>query len=82
MWSRNTSNFDEEPVEPSTQRIEAAVEVGIADRCTSFESKEALPAHLAALRTTEKLDTVSVLLTAPRDELLDLPRDRPNEGDI
>jgi hypothetical protein len=28
------------------------------------------------------LDTVSVIRTAPHGELLDLPRDRPNEGDI
>lgn len=70
----------------STQQLKAAVDVGIADsdvdRFTEVSSSEALSAHLAALRTAEKLDSVSVLLTAPCGEPLDLPRDRQDEGDI
>ena len=68
------------------RELKAAVDVGIANsdagRFTEVASSEALSPHLAALRTSEKLDTVSVLLTAPRGEPLDLARDQSDDGDI
>lgn len=70
----------------ASQHLKLAVEVDIAasqaGKFAGFTSKEALSAHLAAVRATERLDTVSVLLNAPRGESLDLPRGHPDDGGI
>jgi hypothetical protein len=87
-WKRRAEATDVVDVTPeieallATAQLKAAIEVGVADSeagsFADFTSKEALSAHLAALRATEKPDRLQVLLTAPRGEPLDLPRDRPD----
>lgn len=82
-WKRKVGATEVVDVTPeikellATQQLKAAVAVGMADSeagsFTNFESKEALTAHLAALRATEKPDLLQVLLNAPRGEPLDMP---------
>jgi hypothetical protein len=65
------------------ERLRAAVQKGIDDseagRFTTFNSADALSAHLSALRATAKPDLAQVLLNAPRGEPLDLRRDPPDD---
>jgi hypothetical protein len=80
MTSEQFEAYKRQRLEEVRRAVGARLAGSAAGKYTEFESADALKSHLATLRATEQPGLLEVLLTAPRGEPLELPRDGPDSN--